>query len=67
MDNIKKDNRVGYDVYGYDGEPFTVNTYEEALSHWELGRVVVENHIARCRVDEWTVIETTIQREWHQT
>jgi len=67
MDNIKKDNRVEYRVYEYDGESFLVNTYEEALSYWKQGRIVQESHVARCRIDEWTIVETTIQREWHQT
>jgi len=66
MDNIKKDSRVEYRVYEYDGEPFNVNTYEEALSYWGLGRVVLEKHITRWRVDEWTTVETAVQREWHQ-
>ena len=67
MDNIKKDSRVEYRVYEYDGESFRVNTYEEALSYWEQGRIVFENHITLWRTDKWTVVETIIQREWHQT
>jgi hypothetical protein len=64
MDSIKKDNRIEYRVYEYGGESFLVNTYEEALSYWKQGRIVHENHIALCRIDEWTVVETIIQREW---
>jgi hypothetical protein len=65
MDNIKKDNSIEYRVYEYDGVSFPVNTYEEARSYWEQGRIVHENHITLWRIDEWTVVETIIQREWH--
>jgi len=65
MNDIKKDNRIEYHIYEYDGKSFPVDTYDEALSFWEQGKVVLEYHASLWQIDEWTIVETVIQREWH--